>query len=383
MIGLAAACAALAAVRLAFPIKAEAWFSVTHRDITGKALRLIETDGRRKAVQFFAPFHSELLEGCTEPDNSDDTDSGAGKHYYSCTDSKGRALKTAGGYYKNRLGRYAPSARTLLEENFTAALCLYKSGMIPEAMRYIGRAVHFVEDMSCTVHVTNSEYDDSETNLHHAYEKHINGSCSRVTAEHSDKRLERSYSGSSFERAVNKLISSAAVHLKSISTLDKSAFEAAADVTLRLAQQNAAALMMRFYNDCKSDGDNYIRSGDKLTLRNAATGLYLNTEGGRISAQAHEKKNALKLRAVITPKGTFSFVTDDGRYLGSDLSELVKQDADAKNIQFRLAAAGRGRFRIMAEDESGFTKALGVSNRGKLTREGFDPCKKEQVWILI
>ena len=174
---LIAACAAIAAYKLMFPERAEAWFSKTHEDITTKALGLLEKDGRVKESEFFSKYREEILAGCTKPDRKGDPDKGGGMHYYSICNRKGTTLPATSGYYRNRRGRISKSARTMLEENYTSALCLYKSGKIKEAMNVLGRAAHFIEDMSCTVHVSNIMFFNSKRNIHNAFEKSVNNIC--------------------------------------------------------------------------------------------------------------------------------------------------------------------------------------------------------------
>ena len=143
-----AACAAITAYKLAFPKKAYAWFSKTHEDITTKAIGLLSKDNRVKEAEFFKPYKEQILAGCTKPDRKGDPDKGSGMHYYSICNKKGTPLPQTAGYYRNRKGKISKSARTMLEENYTSALCLYKSGKIPQAMNVLGRAAHFIEDMS-------------------------------------------------------------------------------------------------------------------------------------------------------------------------------------------------------------------------------------------
>lgn len=112
------------------PIKAYAWSGTTHEDIVKKSLALLEKEKKQKQVTFYKDYHSEILKGCTQPDEENDMDKGHGKHYYSCVNPKGKELPETNGYYRNRFGDLAVSARTCLEENYTAAVSLYKSGDI-------------------------------------------------------------------------------------------------------------------------------------------------------------------------------------------------------------------------------------------------------------
>ena len=381
MLTLIAACAGLAAYRLAKPIKAEAWFSITHEDITKKALRLLEKEGKTRQAQFFAPYHSAILSGCVEPDHEGDTDRGAGMHFYSCRTPKGKELKAVNGYYKNRLGKFAKSARTLLEENYTSALCLYKSGRLADGMHYLARAIHFIEDLSCTVHVCNVEWEERATNLHHAYENSVNITCSRYTAEEFDKRLLKTYDSDSFENAANKLCVAAARFLEDIIPLDPGAFAKTADSTLKMAQQNVMALLMKFYDDVNSQRSNYITDGRKYTLKNEQNGLVLALREGAVAAVMPENGKPQRFTAVIDEHGTFSFGTGEGGFLDAKCRNIEHPKDASKAARFRLAALGKGRFRIMTGGDN-FPLTLGMSRSGKTVINDFDPADKSQVWII-
>ena len=379
MLTLIAACAGLAAYKLAKPVKADAWFSITPEDITKKALKLLEKEGKIKQAQFYKPYHSEILNGCVEPDREGDTDRGAGMHFYSCRTPKGKELKAVNGYYKNRLGKFAKSARTLLEENYTSALCLYKSGKASEGIHYLARAAHFIEDLNCTVHVCNVEWEERATNLHHAYENNINITCSRFSADTFDKRLLKTYESDSFENAANKLCTTAARFLESILPLDPVAFSHTADNTLKMAQQNVMALLLKFYNDVNSAGNNYISDRKKYTIRNAASGLALTVQEDSILLFPADKSQAQRFTAVLDEHGVFSFSSKEGKFLDAKCRRLESADKAAK---FRLAAYGSKRFRIMTGGDN-FPLALGVNRSGKTVIDDFDPSDKGQIWEFI
>ena len=74
------------------PIKAYAWSGTTHEDIVKKSLALLEKEKKQKQVTFYKDYHSEILKGCTQPDEENDMDKGHGKHYYSCVNPKGKEL---------------------------------------------------------------------------------------------------------------------------------------------------------------------------------------------------------------------------------------------------------------------------------------------------
>lgn len=376
-----AAIAALTAYKLATAKKADAWFAATHRDITSKALALLEKEGKAKQFAFYKPYEEQLTAGCTEPDNSGDVDRGSGRHYYSICNPKGKELPATAGYYRNRKDEFSKSARTSLEENYTSALCLYKSGNIERAMHVFARAAHFIEDMSCTVHVSNIRYFDRPKNIHNAYEKHINTICGQFTAERFDKRLLKSYEGDSFETAANKLIKYSSKYVSGISTLDPRAFDEAAKDCLVVGQQNVMALMLKFYDDCQQDRGNYIVDGKQYTLKNEASGLIVTVTDKGIILDKPDKSKQQKLTAKIYDLGSFGFQAEDTGFINEKFKGLDYLKRDSVPALFRLAALGKKRFRITVGGTE-YEKVLSCTNNGNLSIESFDPENKLQIWVI-
>ncbi|MGN0594894.1 MAG: hypothetical protein ACI4I6_07025 [Hominimerdicola sp.] len=135
--------------------KVSAWSGVIHEDIVNKSLALLEKENKCKTVAFYKGYTAELLKGCTQPDGRGDVDKGGGFHYYSCINPDVKQLADAGGYYRNSVGEISRSARTLMEENYTGVVSLYKSGDRINAMRVFGRAVHFLSDMAVRFDIVN------------------------------------------------------------------------------------------------------------------------------------------------------------------------------------------------------------------------------------
>lgn len=379
---LIALCAALTAVKLIKPIRAHAWFKDTHRDITGKAIALLEKDNKPKQFAFFKEYEENIIEGCTEPDNSGDCDEGSGRHYYSYCNPNGRELEPTAGYYRNRHGDFSKSSRTMLEENYTSALCLYKSGETARAMHVLGRAAHFIEDMSCTVHVSNIRYMSRPSNVHYAYEKNINTLCKNFTAERFDKRLSKSYEGTSFEAAANKLIKTSSRFVDTISTLDPKAFSEAAGTMLPIAQQNVMALLLKFYEDVqRSDGSNFIVSDKSYTVKNEASGAVLTVTKKGLVLDGPDKDKEQKLLFKIYSLGAFGLQTSDTGFVNKKCNGYDYLKAGSEPALFRLAALGKRRFRITTGGTE-FKKVLTCSKGGSLAIDEFDPQDPAQIWII-
>ncbi|MCD8095860.1 MAG: zinc dependent phospholipase C family protein [Ruminococcus sp.] len=366
-----------AAIRLK-PQRAYAWFSPTHKDITKRAIEMFESENKPRLAAFYKEYEDELLRGCVAPDNDGDYDKASGAHYYACANIKGKAVSGKGGYYPNRLGEYSKSARTMLEENYTCALSLYKNNRIDEAMYALGRAIHFVEDMSCPPHTSNIKYHDKPNNAHHAFENHAKTISGKFSPKRFDKRIQKLYSTDSFEEASQKLSSTSNKYASNISNLDPKAFNEAVENLVPFAAQHVFALMIKFYNDCKADNGNYLIDGKAYTIKNEATGEVMTVKEKEISLSKTDSKKEQKLTLELANDGTFSIKTKSGKVLSSKLKGF---DSGDDVSTFRFASLGKNRYRITT-DYTSFAKTMACGKGGSLVTADFTPDDKKQVWIL-
>lgn len=359
--------------------RVKGWFGATHEDITKKSLELLASEHRHKEAEFYKPWHEQILLGSRQPDFSGDPDNGRGTHYYSCSDSRGNALKLVNGYYKNRLGKYMRSARTFFEENYTCALNLYKSGDVENAMRYLGRAIHFVEDMSCTVHTANMVYTESPKNVHYQFEKHTNSVYKDIKANSVDKRFSKAYQ-KDIGGALNRLVEYSASYADDIRGLDQSGFNKAAGELLPYAQQNVYALLIRFYRDCHEDRRNYLRDGGRYSIENVGKGLVLSAGNKRAILKAMAKNDATqRFNVRIMQDGTFALLADNGCYI--DSKGCYVQADTGKPPRFRAAALGEGRFRIVPQ-ECDYRRVLAGGLFGRIRLCRFVPGDGSQAWLI-
>ncbi|MCD7741464.1 MAG: zinc dependent phospholipase C family protein [Ruminococcus sp.] len=363
------------------PIKAYAWSTDTHGDITSSALDLLQKENKLKLVAFYKDYTDELLKGSKDPDESGDRDKGTGTHYYSCANAKGKSLPSKEGYYQNRLGDYSKSARTMLEENYTSALCLYKNNRISEAMYTLGRAIHFVEDIACPVHTANMRYLPKPGNPHSAFEKHANTISKKYAPVRFDKRLLKVYSGDSFETAANKLSELSNKHAEPISKLDPIAFDNAVKAMVPLAAQNVMALLTKFYDDCKADNGNYLLDGKAYTFKNQASGLVMTVTEKGISLEKPDSKKEQRLTLIMSNEGTFALKANDGGTLSGNLKGYDYAKNDTAGAQFRFASLGKNRYRITLES-SKFEKVVACTRMGGIAAADFEPADITQIWIL-
>ena len=124
-----------------------------------------------KSEQIIGPMLKYMLHVVKKPDHKGDRENGLGKHYYCAVSAIGADSSPFLGYYKNGLGKFAPSARTMFEEDYTMALTMYKAGFLKQASSYLGRAIHMLSDICCLPHATGMTYFSTRRSLHKAYER--------------------------------------------------------------------------------------------------------------------------------------------------------------------------------------------------------------------
>lgn len=362
------------------PKKAYAWLSETHSDITEKALELLNKEKMSKLYSFYSGYAAQLKKGCVDPDHKGDVDKGTGTHYYSCATAKGKRLELKCGYYPNRLGAYAKSARTMLEDNYSCALSLYKNNKVEQAMYYLGRALHFLEDMSNPVHAAGMKLENIDTNPHKAFEKQSVSLAKEFSPAGLDKGLAENYSEDSLESPINKLCKAANKYAPDIAKLDPSALETAVRELVPLAAQNAAALLIRFYDDCLKDNGNFLLEGRAYTIKNAASGKLVTVTSKGIVLDKSGREKEQSFLPVISNSGTFALKTAAGLFV-NDKFKSVGKLSGKNGAQFRFTALGKDCYRISSES-TGFSRFLTENRSGMLSFEPFEPEDKSQVWII-
>lgn len=362
-------------------IKCYAWGGVTHRDIVSKALDLLEKEKKQKVSAFFKDYHKQLEAGCTAPDSGDDIDCGAGMHYYSCSKPRGKELPLINGYYKDRLGRFMPSARTLFEQNYTSAVSLYRAGKKSEGMTCFARAAHFVSDMGCPVHVSNIRCIDRKGNIHYSFEKHAKTTCSVYSAESFDRRLSKLYEKDTFQDALNKLVNYSSKFVKMVRSLDPLQYDDVESKTLIYTQQNVMALMVRFYNDCTVDNANFISEAKTNAFKNVYSGLCLTVTNKGLALEEINKDLEQRLKVCWNDDGSFCLKTADGNLVAKNLKSFVKPDSENEPAKFRAICTGKRQFMLTVGSKD-FKKMLCCSNSGNLAIAKFDPRKPIYKWII-
>ncbi len=362
-------------------VKASAWCGVTHRDIIKKSLLLLDKEKKNKISAFFKDYTKTLEDGCTAPDSSGDIDHGAGMHYYSCCKPRGKELSQTNGYYKDRLGRFLPSARTLMEQNYASAVSLYKCGKKNEAMTCFARAAHFVSDMGCPVHVSNIRCMDRRGNIHNAFENHAKTTCTVYTAETFDRRLSKLYEKDTFQDALNKLVNYSAKFVKQVRSLDPLRFDDVESNTLIHTQQNVMALMVRFYNDCNTDSGNFIVENKNYSFKSFVSGLSITVSSKGLILAELDKDLEQKMKVIWNSDGSFCLKTADSSLVAKNLKGYIDPDSEHEPAKFRVISLGKRQF-IITVGSKDFKRVLGCTPSGRLEITKFDPKRSSMIWTI-
>ena len=372
--------AAIAAGAVLSERKAYAWFGKTHKEILEKAFELLEKQDDKSFYDFFIGYKNIMLKACTEPDNKGDIDKGSGMHYYCAANKKGKPLEEVNGYYRNRLRKYNRSARTMLEENYTMALSLYKSGNLNMAMHMLGRALHFIGDIGCTVHSSGIRYMSRDTNPHYAFEKYAQGRSDIPSADSINKRIRKMCDGS-LEQSANKLAAYSSKFTEFVRKVDPELFDDICSSTIPVAQQYTACLMIRFYNDVKNDNGNFLLDGKEYTFKNEKTSGLMTVTAKRIILDAADESQTQRLTVKLKTDGSFILIAGEKGIAGGCLKGFISEPDSKAATGFRAAALGNRRFRITTEANS-FKKVITVNGRGQPVIKPFSPKDKGAVWII-
>ena len=294
--------------------------------------------------EFYCRIKDILIDEVCHPDRTGDYEKGAGRHYYCVTDSHGIKKRPSHGYYKNGIRKYAKSARSMLEEDYTMALTMYMAGFRKIAAGYLARAIHMLSDICCLPHATGMTYFSSKGNIHKAYE-------SMARAMYPDSVPERMItkdqlhildSENGFGEAVNSIAEAQINEPKQLLS------DPVGSVKNRLyiAEGAVAAILFKFYNDVsgKSRVSRYITNnsricGHDISIDISENGLILIKDGIPLSVMTDKKTSCTLFRAAHRFNGmyTFSPVSDDkGRVIILDSNSLRAMNPNRKKQMYMI-----------------------------------------------
>lgn len=148
---------------------------------------------------------------------------------------------------RNYTGISNPTAKTRLVSWYNQAVSTYKTGTVAVSMQHLGRALHYVGDLSCPLHAANLTAMNSE---HSAYENWVRN--------HQTSYIETSTSSSTYSWARRTSVSDMghnfAVNAKPWASSvrysgNETAYRNATSETLPKSQRNAVAIMFKFLVD--------------------------------------------------------------------------------------------------------------------------------------
>ncbi len=299
-----------------------------------------------EAGDFYIPITDTIISNVCRPDSKDDYEKGAGRHYYCVTNSHGIKKHPTMGYYKNGIRKYAKSARSMLEEDYTMALTMYKSGFIEISGEYFARAIHMLSDICCLPHAAGMTYFSNMSAIHKAYESMAKAMYPDSVPEHriTKNTLHLLDSESGFGDALNTAAEAQISEPKELlSDPEKSIIN-----RIYKAEEAVAAILYRFMTDALdvSGKSRYIISNSRISgcgiiINVTEKGLVLTENDKEISIRTDQNTICTLFRAAHRFNGlyTFSPVSDDkGRVIILNRRILRPFNPRKENIFYRIEA---------------------------------------------
>ena len=364
--------------------KAGAWFSDTHSVIFETALGILKNDGKIDAYKFFEAHKEKIAYGVIVPDFKGDRNKGSGMHYYSSCEKDGSVLKpTNTGYFANRLGKYAPSARTMLEENYTMSFIQYANDMTDMAFDSLGRCIHFISDIGCTVHTTNLISLPTKKNPHHCYEKYALANMDRFHAVNGDNKLYNAYMNKSVGDMLNILSCESSKYYNDVKSVKDTGFENALKNMLPKTEQHVAAFMNSYYEKFSENTNKALRVKKNVRIKSICDNSYLTVyENGRIGLSQLDNSLNQTFNIKLNTDGSIRIINKDGNLVCDGMFGF-KCGKAIKNNGFRLSEAN-GLYKITTE-YSRFSKLLTNSKRlikYRIFQKEFNPFDDGQLWEI-
>lgn len=354
-------------------IKAYAWFSPTHAYIFENAFELLKL--RNEEVhKAYLPYEKEIASAVLIPDFKGDINKGSGAHYYSPVLKNGKCDDAVLGYYKNRLGRFSKSARTMLEENITHAAIYKKSRNEKMYAESVGRALHFIMDICCSVHTTNLISLPIKNNPHHTYEIYSREHMYDYGIDNiSDIReLEERYLNMPIDKLLSNAAKCSAVYYKNMTSLKASEYKKALSNMLPFSFALTYIMLVKIYEFVNAyDG---IKIGDKFTL--CSDNGYLSGKGKKVFLS---KEKARALTFELFEKGGKLFLKNGGRFLVCEGRFGFKYGGEFEHAAIRLTKTAKG-YLISTEFLKG-EKYL-IPDKKTVKAKFFDPRSNGFYWTI-
>lgn len=331
---IAALTVALSSVYTVIPHKkARAFFSSTHSAIFDNALEILKNDGKSEAYTFYLIHREKISYGVISPDFKGDRNKGSGKHYYSSVDKDGEKLEpSASGYYKNRLGNFSSSARTMLEENLTMSYIEARNDLLNLSLDSIGRCVHFISDLGCSVHTTNLISLPTRNNPHHQYEKYAE--------KHMDNHHSKSCPDELYEAYINNDIGTMLGILSNISSSFYSdvkactpkTFGTVLDKMLPLTENHVAAFLNAYYVTCEDKVNSALDLSKEYKIKSKQNGNVLTVaSNSRVIFDKDNDLDTQKFKFVAKPDGSLRILNNHANIVSSGVFGFKCEKALSNN----------------------------------------------------
>ena len=345
-------------------VKASAWFSPTHSYIFDTAFKILK-DRDHDAYREFRAVQDDIERGCLIPDFKGDINKGSGAHYYSAVLKNGAKAQQVACYYKNRLGKFSKSARTMCEENITMAAIFKKSDNRKMYGESIGRALHFIMDICCTVHTTNLVSLPFKNNPHNRYEVYAKANMNRLTADDIPDldAFEKKYMNKSIGEMFNCLAETSSKYYCDMTDLSDESLWHALKEMLPICFAATYVLMRKIYKYCENY--NGIKEGDSVLLK--TRGRFVSSHRTRIFV-GNEKSCACAFTLCV--HGGKLYLSSDGKYLTSDGDFGFRLAGISSHCAVRITKTSRGY--LFSTEFSNGEKYI-CEHKGQLKAKYFDP----------
>ncbi|KAH0787820.1 phospholipase [Histomonas meleagridis] len=223
------------------------WGAKSHRSLATHALAILKKDKSSVYNFYHVDAWSQLYTGCVDPDK---VEAASGTHYY-VYDGK----ENTGQYYSNAK-RHASdeSARTLLDKHYANAVKSYKAGDVNNAFLEIGRACHYVGDISCPPHAAGIQYPVLSifTNYHKLFETYANSVMPTDESKYhatTAKSYYGTFDGNKMGVTLNDLAKRAANQKDNVKTKTESKWDQGIVATSKYGEIYTAVLLEKFYRE--------------------------------------------------------------------------------------------------------------------------------------
>ena len=372
--------------------KVSAYACPTHTKILKHAMTILSNDNRTDIYDFFknSPYYSNLMAGTIEPDINE---SNPGAHYYIYSESS----SAVGNYYKNAKGNYSRSARTNFEEHYSTALNMYFSGHEDKAFNSLGKAIHYLSDISCTAHSTEMTYSIFDNkNPHKVYETYVTNNSDKFIASTANDTYDYVLS-SPFSEILNNLSKQSSQYGYEASSNIPEFYDKSIENTVPVAEKLTAALLNRFYRDINNPDDiKYIEDGKEYYIKNVNSLKYMTVSGNNIVQDAFQENDSQRFKILKNFDGSFTLTPSNSKKtLGikwnwtsfriDDLRLTYSLKPNLSNY-FKPVLCENGYFRIMT-GLSKYTEVLNVRDSSKyngaeIDCSMYDPDEISSYWIF-